>query len=239
MKNLLLQTRVAAFLLIALFQTVTAQAALAGEQDIFLQANLHAVAFCPLLQGKAAISGTSSSLRISEQADLERLGEGEFRLTHGELLLEAKSPFKVHCDSYIVNVSSDTLVLLSNQLGTLKVCNLSSRNPGSVLVKVSEKFLQVLAGEEIAVSPSFESLSRAVARDGVLRRNTAMYDLSCGGTLLHSEVVASNALRRSRLLRELARSSDLRDKRLLRKTMKMAICLDYARKSGRYEYMVE
>lgn len=146
-------------------------------------------------------------------------------LIDGELLVSARENVNINAANCEIAIPKGAVVLIRKQQGVVCVENLLEDQSSSILVRISQKSIPLMCGQEILVAQDLPALQKVVVDDHVLRRNIKIFQLSCGGNLMHAEVSYPTLVHNSSLLNTINKSMEKSDRALSARLLRMAACL--------------
>ena len=143
----------------------------------------------------------------------------------GETLVTAIQPALVKAGPYSMSMESGSIILVSKDGDVAKVRNLYESSAHSVRAHVGNRYVAIAAGQEVLMSPSHVTLTKALKSEPLGRRLLKNFDISGGHSVTRCEVSLVTLLQNCEVLKRLMLSKNDNEQILAGKLVKMAAIL--------------
>ena len=165
-------------------------------------------------------------IRHSQFSKFDFDDQGTIKLSTGDILLETTSQgIVVAAGEHLIRLAPKTVVLISKDRHTIKVCPLYESGSDSVTISSGNSNTRIYLGQEFILAEDEDSLNRALQADGIARRRTHMQSLPNNGALHRCEVSSISLIENNYLLTKLLQSSEPKDRQLANRLVKVAASL--------------
>lgn len=169
-------------------------------------------------------TASGAVVRYLQGTEVDFAPAGPIDLKVGEILVEATNPTQIIAADCSIQMARNSVALISNQNGVVKVRNLCETTAHSINVIYNKRMSQLYAGQEAVCG---DSVLESMRKDSIARRRIQDFDLETGGRVVTCEYSIVSLCMNNKLIKNIIVAKAQQDEPVVARVLKMSACLTH------------